>query len=83
MRIITATEASRNFATVLSTAEHGETTIVTRGGRRIAVIGPAPTTNGQALTDVLARFGPDEGFAADVESARALLLDAPAPWSEG
>ncbi|MFD5465539.1 hypothetical protein ACFWIQ_22300 [Kitasatospora sp. NPDC127059] len=40
---------------------------------RIAVIGPAPSGNGATLGDVLRRFGPDEGYATDVASARVLL----------
>jgi prevent-host-death family protein len=43
MKVMTATEASRSFAVVLDEAERGETIVVTRGGKRIAVIGPAPT----------------------------------------
>ena len=80
MRLMTATEASRSFAAVLDSAEHGETIIVTRGGRSIAVIGPAPAGNGAALNDVLRRFEPDEDFAADVASVRSLLDDKVAEW---
>ncbi|WP_051836792.1 type II toxin-antitoxin system Phd/YefM family antitoxin [Streptomyces sp. NRRL WC-3742] len=65
---------------MLDSAEHGETIIVTRGGRRIAVIGPAPSGNGAALNDLLRRFGPDEDFAADVESVRDLLSNEVAEW---
>ncbi|MDH6112887.1 prevent-host-death family protein [Kitasatospora sp. MAP12-15] len=77
---MTATEASRSFAAVLDSAEHGETIVVTRGGRRIAVIGPAPSGNGAAINDVLERFGPDEDFADDVRSARRLLEDKVPQW---
>ncbi len=80
MRLMTATEASRSFAAVLDSAEHGETIVVTRGGRRIAVIGPAPVGNGAALNDVLRRFRPDDDFAADVASARSLLEDKVTEW---
>ncbi|GHF45819.1 hypothetical protein GCM10018790_24570 [Kitasatospora xanthocidica] len=73
---MTATEASRSFAAVLDSAGHGETIIVTRGGRRIAVIGPAPSGNGAALNDVLRRFLPDEDFAADEAS-----LNCTSEWS--
>ncbi len=80
MRLMTATEASRSFAAVLDSAEHGETIVVTRGGRRIAVIGPAPVGNGAALNDVLRRFQPDDDFAADIASARSVLEDKVAEW---
>ncbi|AUY54201.1 type II toxin-antitoxin system prevent-host-death family antitoxin [Streptomyces sp. CB01881] len=77
---MTATEASRSFAAVLDSAEHGETIVVTRGGRRIAVIGPAPTGNGAAINDVLRSFRADDTFAADVSSARTLLKDKVTEW---
>lgn len=74
MRLMTATEASRGFAAVLDSVEHGETIVVTRGGRRIAVIGPVPPGNGAALNDVLRQFGPDGDFAATaVATARVLV----------
>ncbi|WP_241255633.1 type II toxin-antitoxin system Phd/YefM family antitoxin [Candidatus Protofrankia californiensis] len=74
MRVMTASEASRNFSALLDEAEHGETIVVTRSGRRIAVIMPAPHGNGEALREVLrrwgARAGVDDRFAADVVGAR-------------
>lgn len=77
MRLMTATEASRNFAAVLDAAEHGETIVITRAGRRLALIGPAPTGNGAALNDILAGHRPDDEFARDVKAARDLLTDGP------
>jgi prevent-host-death family protein len=79
---MTATEASRSFAAVLDSAEHGETIVVTRGGRRIAVISPAPASNGFALNDVLSRLQPDEDFAADIRAVRELLDDEAATWPD-
>ncbi len=74
MRVMTASEASRNFSTVLDEAEHGETIVVTRSGRRIAVIMPASRANGEALREIFRRWGShagvDETFAADVAGAR-------------
>ncbi|MFD2348209.1 type II toxin-antitoxin system Phd/YefM family antitoxin [Nonomuraea ferruginea] len=49
MKVMTATEASRSFASVLDEAERGETIVVTRGGKQIAVIGPAPTAPGRMV----------------------------------
>ncbi|WP_425565240.1 type II toxin-antitoxin system Phd/YefM family antitoxin [Nonomuraea bangladeshensis] len=54
MKVITATEASRSFATVLDEAERGETIVVARGGKQIAVIGPAPTAPGRMVKAFLA-----------------------------
>ncbi|NBE91996.1 type II toxin-antitoxin system prevent-host-death family antitoxin [Nonomuraea sp. KC401] len=74
---MTATEASRNFATVLDQAEHGETVVVTRGGKQIAVIGPAPIAPGRMVKALLARSAGtlDEDFEADVAAAREAVDD--------
>ncbi|MER5648639.1 type II toxin-antitoxin system prevent-host-death family antitoxin [Streptosporangium sp. NPDC002524] len=74
---MTATEASRSFATVLDEAERGETIVVTRGGKRIAVIGPAPTAPGRMVKAFLARAEGtlDADFAADVAAAREAVDD--------
>lgn len=56
MREMSATEASRNFKAVLDEAEHGETITVTRGGKRVAVIAPAPRANGRAVLEVMERY---------------------------
>ncbi len=50
---MTATEASRSFAALLDEAEKGQTIVLTRGGRRIAVIGPASPSNGADLSALL------------------------------
>jgi prevent-host-death family protein len=83
MRTVTATEASRSFAALLDDAERGESVVVTRGGRRIATIGPATASNGAEVLALLARPTTDEDFAADVLAARdAVTLDGPA-WPGG
>ena len=79
MRTLTATEASRSFASLLDEAERGETVIVTRGGRRIATIGPANVSNGVEFLALLASNVADEGFACDVLAGReAVILEGPA-----
>ncbi|BBA98230.1 hypothetical protein RVR_4341 [Actinacidiphila reveromycinica] len=75
MKLMTATEASRNFASLLDAAEHGETIVITRAGRRLAQIGPASAGNGAALNDVLATLATDDEFSADVSATRELLTD--------
>jgi prevent-host-death family protein len=40
MKVMTASEVSRSFSAVLDDAEHGETIVITRGGRRVATITP-------------------------------------------
>jgi prevent-host-death family protein len=83
MRTVTATEASRSFAALLDEAERGHTVVVTRGGRRIASIGPATAGNGADVIALLASNAVDEDFAADVLAAReAVALEGPA-WPAG
>ena len=72
---MTATEVSRSFASVLDRAERGETIVITRGGRRLAVLAPAPAGNGSALTEFLAAHPVDDDYAEDVLSARQLTTD--------
>ena len=87
MREMTASEASRNFSAVLDAVEHGETIVVTRAGRRIASIGPAPSATGEALNAVLKRWrgaaALDEKFAECVDTARVAALgdDDSGPWT--
>ena len=72
MWMVSATEASRSFAALLDQVENGATVIVTRGGKRIAMIGPSPAGNGAAFRDLLARV-PDDGFERDIAAARSAV----------
>lgn len=56
MREMTASEAARNFSAVLDAIENGETILVTRAGRRVATMAPAPAETGAALNEVLDRW---------------------------
>jgi prevent-host-death family protein len=40
MRSVSAREANQSFSRVLSEAEHGETIVITRRGKPVAVVGP-------------------------------------------
>jgi len=82
MRIMTATEASRSFAAILDEAERGGTVIVTRGGRRIATIGPASAANGAAVVELLQSAEIDEGFSNDVRAARESVVAKVPAWPE-
>lgn len=81
MRTVTATEASRSFAALLDGVENGETVLVTRGGQKIAVIGPVATSNGKNLRELLSQ-STDELFGADVASTRAVAHEREKPWSD-
>ncbi len=77
---MTATEASRSFAALLDEAERGGTIVVTRGGRRIATIGPAQAANGSAVLALLENAEIDEEFAADVRAARESVISEVPTW---
>ncbi|HYY82401.1 MAG TPA: type II toxin-antitoxin system Phd/YefM family antitoxin [Actinomycetes bacterium] len=82
MRTISATEAARNFAAVLDEAEHGETIIVTRGGRRVATIGPASACPGRAVKELLRRHRPDAAWAKELRALRRLTVDREPAWPD-
>ncbi|WP_220729745.1 type II toxin-antitoxin system Phd/YefM family antitoxin [Streptomyces radicis] len=72
---MTATEVARNFASVLDRAEHGETIVITRGGRRLATLSPASAGNGGTIRQFLASHPVDEDCARDIEAAREIATD--------
>lgn len=80
VKTMSATEASRSFAILLDEAERGGTIVVTRGGRRIATIGPATAGNGIAVAELLASTDIDEDFAADALAARELVVSEAPAW---
>ncbi len=88
MREMSASEASRKFSAVLDDAEHGETVVVTRGGRRVALIVPVPRANGGVLLDVFRRWhgrvGVDDVFVAHVAAAHeaASAASDADPWRD-
>ena len=71
MKLMTATEVSRNFAAVLDAVEHGETIIVTRGNRRIARFDPEPRASARGALEQLANRGEsvDDSYWSDIRSA--------------
>lgn len=62
MRTVTATEVSRSLAALLDEVESGETVVVTRGGRRIAFIGPAAVSNRGDVVALLTAGLPDNSL---------------------
>ena len=67
-----APAAGERFRATATVLRAGRTIVVTRGGRRIAVIGPAPTAPGRMVRALLNRHREalDAGFEADVAAAR-------------
>lgn len=82
MREMTASEASRSFSAVLDSVEQGETIVVTRSGRRIASISPAPTATGAALNAVLRRWTGADAFDDDFARNTAIARTAVSPGND-
>ena len=74
MKEMSANEVVSRFSAVLDSAESGETVVIIRDGRQVAMLVPAPRANGAALRNVLRRWqghsSVDDAFAADVAAAR-------------
>jgi len=70
MKTLTSTQVSRNFSAVLDEVDRGETIVVTRDGRQLAIITPVPAANGVATTAALAELPDDDAYWDSVEAAR-------------
>lgn len=79
---MTASEASRRFSAVLDDAEQGETIVITRGGRRVAMLSPVAAGNGAALLDLSRswRAPDDPEFAEDLAAVRAAVTSDEDLW---
>lgn len=87
MREMSASEVSRRFSAILDGAEQGESVVITRGGRKVAMLVPAPRANGAAVLDVFRRWRGqvpiDVAFEANVAAARAATTDLDGdPWRD-
>jgi hypothetical protein len=85
---MSASEASRNFSTVLDSAEQRRDDRRYRSGRRVALISSASQANGAALREVFRRWhnnpALDDDFAERVAAARTAVsveLDTD-PWRD-
>lgn len=83
---MSASEVARRFSAVLDSAENGEAVVITRDGRQVAMLVPAPRANGAALLDVLRRWEGripvGDAFENDV-AARLVPADLDGdPWRE-
>ena len=76
MIAVTATQAARNFAGILDQVERGETIVITRDGVPIGRLSPERLTSAERLKAALRDNPADEGFADDLEAARADLRSA-------
>lgn len=68
---MTATQVSRAFSAVLDDIDRGETIVISRDGRQVAILSPVPAANGSATTAALAELPDDDAYWDAVEAARA------------
>ncbi|WP_239396538.1 type II toxin-antitoxin system Phd/YefM family antitoxin [Frankia sp. CiP3] len=71
MKSMTATQAARNFASVLDAVEHGQVVVITRDGVTVGRFVPERRTTADRLKDALREHTPDPAFADDLEAIRA------------
>jgi prevent-host-death family protein len=76
MRAVTATQAARNFASILDQVERGETIVITRDGVPVGRLAPERHTSAERLKAALRDNPADKEFADDLEAARADLRSA-------
>jgi prevent-host-death family protein len=84
MIAVTATQAARNFASILDQVERGETIVITRDGVPVGRLAPERRTSAERLKAALRDNPADEGFADDLEAAhvglRAAFTDEVRGW---
>ena len=80
---ITATDAARAFSALLDSVEHeGETFLITRAGRPVARIEPAPGTSGTAVKALLRHYPADETWQRELADVRGLLAPEERTWRD-
>lgn len=87
MKVLTVTEAARNFSELVSRVHYrGETALLTKGGKEVARISPARrTATGRDLAEAwpgLRHLDDSEAadFARDIALAKRSLPALPAKW---
>lgn len=85
MKVMSASEVSRAFSAVLDEAEHGETIVITRAGRRVATMTATSAATWGSLRAVLADWMPtvDPALEDDMRAARAAVTLDEDPWQSG
>ncbi len=71
MKEISATDAARGFSALLDAVEHGETFVVTRGGKGVARIEPTIGVTGAAVKALLRRHRIDPAWRDELRDLRA------------
>lgn len=72
---LTATEAARRFSDLLDAVEHrGDSFVISRKGRAVAVVSPARPRSGKALKLFLREHPPDEAWERELGEMREMLF---------
>jgi prevent-host-death family protein len=78
---VTATEAARRFSDLLDAVEHrGDSFMISRKGRAVAVVSPARPRSGKALKQFLRKHPPDEAWARELRETREMLFVEDRHW---
>jgi prevent-host-death family protein len=81
MDSVSATEAARRFSDLLDAVEHrGESFLISRKGRAVAVVSPARPRSGKELKQFLRRHPPDEGWGKERREMRQALFVEERSW---
>lgn len=82
MEDVSATEAARHFSEVLDRVERrGETFVIVRKGRRVAMLGPSAQASGRAIKDLLGRHPRDREWAAQLRQLRRQTVVEERGWN--
>lgn len=72
---MSATEAARRFSDLLDAVEHrGDSFLISRKGRAVAVVSPARPRSGKALKRFLQKHPPDKAWAGELAEMREMLF---------
>src|SRR4051812_11370277 len=83
MRKLSATDAARRFSDLLDAVERrGESFLVVRHGRTVARIGPAVSSDGRAVKQLLRSARPDADWEDELRALRDSLVLEDRRWSE-
>ncbi len=83
LKQLSATEAARRFSEVLDRVERGgDSYVVIRHGRAVAMIGPAGGGTGKALKEALRTNRPDPDWADELRELREVVGPATDPWHD-
>lgn len=78
---MSATEAARQFSDPLDAVEHGgKSFVISRKGRAVAVVSPAPARSGKELKRFLRKHPPDGAWVEELNEIRSLLVVEERNW---